>query len=244
MHHTVVSSPDQKLAIILSSHHDRSKKRAPRKPGPRAESLYGTKSYNDALQRAFNRAKSQIFFNPDMTYFSTFTYAGIETDPAKVLSDIKAWVRQERRRSRRVTNGNVVEPKYVYVMEYQKRGSIHVHMISNLFFTIHVNDNGYPSITGWDHGFTSCLTIRDFDSNFRPYLYLFKYMRKAQRIGQSFLHTSRNLATQTTLEPIQVFKQSYDTIHTEYTTTTVDNRTLHFYRRYLKKSDTIPLPTK
>lgn len=82
-------------------------------------------------------------------------------------------------------------PKYIFVLEYQKRGSIHVHMISNNYFTTEINKNGYRSLKYWNHGYTSVLTIDDFDKDFKPYLYLFKYMKKAERIGRSFIHTSR-----------------------------------------------------
>lgn len=82
--------------------------------------------------------------------------------------------------------------KYLYVFERQKRGAIHVHMICNEVFEYQVNKNGYRELKNWPHGFTSVLTVKDFDNNFKPYLYLFKYMRKAERIGKSFIHTSRN----------------------------------------------------
>lgn len=81
--------------------------------------------------------------------------------------------------------------KYIYVFERQKRGAIHVHMVSNGGFTYQINKNGYRELKNWPHGYTSVLDIKDFDNNFKPYLYLFKYMQKAQRIGKSFIHTSR-----------------------------------------------------
>lgn len=81
--------------------------------------------------------------------------------------------------------------KYLYVFERQKRGAIHVHMVCNGGFETEINKNGYKSLKNWLHGFTSVLEIKDFDDNFKPYLYLFKYMQKAQRVGKSFIHTSR-----------------------------------------------------
>lgn len=82
--------------------------------------------------------------------------------------------------------------KYIYVFERQKRGAIHVHMICNEGFELQKNINGYMELKNWPHGFTSVLTIKDFDNNFKPYLYLFKYMAKSQRIGKSFIHTSKS----------------------------------------------------
>jgi len=81
--------------------------------------------------------------------------------------------------------------KYIYVFERQKRGAIHIHMVTNGGFQLQINKNGHRELKNWPHGFTSVLDIKDFDNNFKPYLYLFKYMQKAQRIGKSFIHTSK-----------------------------------------------------
>jgi hypothetical protein len=81
--------------------------------------------------------------------------------------------------------------KYIYVFELQKRGAIHVHMIANEWLQLE-KKNGHVNVKGWSHGFSEVLTIRNFDNSFRPYLYLFKYMKKAQRVGKSFIHVSRN----------------------------------------------------
>lgn len=89
-------------------------------------------------------------------------------------------------------NKNKNRIKYIYILERQKRGSIHVHLISSLGFRYYTNKNGYLSLTDWKHGFSSVKTIDDFDKNFKPYLYLFKYMYKTERVGNSFVHTSRN----------------------------------------------------
>lgn len=88
--------------------------------------------------------------------------------------------------------GNKANPfKYIYVFERQKRGAIHVHMVCNDIFEYRINKNGYKELVNWPHGFSSVLTIDNFDNDFKPYLYLFKYMEKSQRIGKSFIHTSR-----------------------------------------------------
>lgn len=80
--------------------------------------------------------------------------------------------------------------KYIYVFERQKRGAIHVHMVANDAFATEMRNNRL-NVKYWPHGFSEVRTINDFDGNFRPYLYLFKYMHKAERIGASFIHTSK-----------------------------------------------------
>ncbi|AXH78975.1 MAG: Rep protein [Circular genetic element sp.] len=242
MHTTVKISKDLKRAIMLRSHHQRdTKKTVSSKPRTRSEAEYGTKAYRDGLQRAFAKAKEQIYFNPDMTYFITLTYRGKNQTPEDVLRDVKLLIKQETRANERNSpaGSGRNSPKYIYVMEYQKRGSIHVHMIANNGFTLQVNANGHKELTYWRKGFSSVLTIQDFDRNFRPYLYLFKYMRKAQRIGRSFLHSSRNLGTYDTLHDASIDLLYWRTITQEYTHTTVETTNFHFYKNYLEYDDTM-----
>lgn len=237
MHTKVLMSHDQTRAIMLRSHHNRSHTRDKAvSEAKRAEAQWGSKSYRDGLQRAFNKAKQQIYFNPDMTLFITFTYVGAEHTHDDVMRDIKIFMKSERRRAKRPI-------KYIYVMEYQKRGSIHVHMIANDVFTLNRNKNGYYELSHWPHGFTSVLRINDFDDNFRPHLYLFKYMKKAQRIGQSFLHSSRNLGHSYDLTPHQIDIMNWRTINMEYTHAKFNpdgnERNYRFYTNYLQFDDTM-----
>lgn len=226
-------SSDLKRAIMLRSAHNRHTKRSKATQHiKRQEAQYGSKSYRDALQRAFNTAKEQIFFNPDMTNFITFTYKGKDHTHEDVMNDIKLYMKKERRIAQKPI-------KYIYVMEYQKRGSIHVHMIANDSLLLRRNKNAHLELTNWTHGYTSVLRIKDLDNNFRPYLYLFKYMKKAQRIGKSFLHSSKNLNNYTTLKDAEIQLLHWRTINMEYTETTIETTNFSFYRNYLEFDDTI-----
>lgn len=164
----------------------------PKPPDPdrdytnRSLSKVGSDSYKRSLRRAFNRAKLIAFFNPDLTQFITLTYQQNILNPKQVSDDVKYMIKQHNR------TPNTQPLKYIYVLEHQKRGSIHVHMVCNEVLQLQKNKNNYWSVKAWKHGYSSVLTIKDFDNNFRPYLYLFKYMQKAQRVGKSFIHTSRN----------------------------------------------------
>lgn len=241
--HNVILSDNPNLAqsttaILISSHHFRSKKRPKQtEKKTRTEATYGTKSYNDGLQRAFNKAKMQVYFNPDMKFFITLTYKGVEHTPEDVLHDIKMLVKKENRLVDRSPDGQsgAKRAKYIYIMEYQERGSIHVHMIANDFFSLQVNANGYPELVHWTHGFSSVLTIRDFDENFKPYLYLFKYMRKAQRIGKSFVHSSRNLNNFYEVKGENLALEEWDTKTQERTEAHILDLHLYVYKYYLKR---------
>jgi len=250
MYTTVTVSSDLNRAIMLRSHHDRTAKRGRHKKNPllsgciirfkqnkRTQSQFGTKAYRDALQRAFNKAKMQIFFNPDMQNFITLTYADNMTDIEQCLKDVKSFMKQQRRANEQLTpagSGRSKPIKYIFIMEYQKRGALHVHMIANSVFTLKVNHNGYNSLVHWTKGFSSILHITDFDNNFRPYLYLFKYMKKSQRIGSSFVHSSRNLNNFTTLEEGSIDLQSWNTLNMEFTETTIENTKFSYYKNYMQ----------
>lgn len=238
MYTTVKISNDYSRAIFLRSRHNRSKRSlSTSRTSKRTESIFGTKSYRDGLQRAFNKAKEQVYFNPDMTNFITLTYARSDNTLDEVLEDVKYLIKKEYRLADRNPGGQpgVKNAKYIYVMEYQKRGSIHVHMIANDFFTLQVNKNGYDELVHWPHGYSSVLSITDLDNNFRPYLYLFKYMKKAQRIGKSFLHSSRNLNNYKDISSTNTLDLSkFNTVNMEYTATQIDNTTFEYYKNYLE----------
>lgn len=181
---------------------------------PPKQSEYGTESYRASLSRAFNRAKQQIYFNPDMTKFITLTYAENMQDMDKLLYDIKYMVKQQKRETAHKLKLGLPakqdEPKYLFVVEQQKRGAYHVHMIANDFLDTYINNNGHPAIQFWPHGIGSILDIKNADTNFKPYLYLFKYMKKAQRLGKSFVHASRNLNNFTELTSFEFDKKVHN----------------------------------
>lgn len=192
------------------------------------QTTYGSKNYSDGLQQAFNRVKQQVFFNPDMQYFVTLTYKGLDHTVDDVLYDLKQLFKTIKRKQEKIKketpdielkkkttktkkthhvsipslpNRSAVQAegvkspekiKYIAVLEYQKRGSIHVHMITNQL-PFEQNKNKYLHLPDWKKGYSSALHISQFDNNFRPYLYLFKYMKKSQRIGRYFVYASRGL---------------------------------------------------
>lgn len=195
----------------------------------REQSVFGTKSYRDGLQRAFNKAKEQIYFNPDMKYFVTLTYSGNQRDFDEVLQDVKIWFKHERRHT-----GDDI--KYIWIAEYQERGAIHIHMITNAKFGMRVNKHGYNEISYWhdNHGFTNVIHISDLDDNFRPYLYLFKYMRKGVRIGKSFVHTSRNLnKAYRQIDNPDIDLMQWRTVTQERTEAVIHTTSFVYYKNYL-----------
>jgi len=160
-----------------------------------------------ARARAFSTAKNKIYFNRDLDQFITLTYKENMQDYDKLKQDIKIFLNKESRK------GN--NPKYIWVVERQKRGALHIHLISNSFITSAINRNKYPYALYWEHGFSSIKHISGADINFKPYLYLFKYMQKSEKIGGRYVHASRNLKNFDTLTDFNFDKTDKRRIHSE-----------------------------
>ncbi len=196
---------------------------------PAKQSEFGSEAYRASLSRAFNRAKKQIYFNPDMNKFITLTYAENMQDMDKLLYDVKQMIKTQKRQD------DKLQAKYLFIVEKQSRGALHVHMIANNFLDTYKNKNAYKSITHWPHGFSSILDITDLDSNFKPYLYLFKYLKKSQRIGKSFTHTSNNLKNYDFLTDFHFDKRLHELQFKERTQLGYLDR--HIEKVYYKKGD-------
>jgi len=227
-----IKSTSQKMSFILQksnyfySHDDNSSDRASL---PRQLSEVGTESYQRSLRRAFSRAKLIAFFNPDLTRFVTLTYRKNDNTPQEVVYDIKVLIKNH--------NNNSTTPlKYIYVMERQKRGSIHVHMVCNESIITKRTPKGF-GVKHWPHGFSDVRSIKDFDKNFRPYLYLFKYMSKAQRVGASFIHASRNFDKIEMLDYADYINSitGEELIHSESHAFTISNKKYRIDKEYYRK---------
>lgn len=85
---------------------------------------------------------------------------------------------------RGVLSKNGKELKYLGVPEYQKRGAVHYHIMTNIDY----NDNDiivpqkdkpkYMKIQQWKHGYSSVFDISTTDNNFSIAKYLCKYFYK------------------------------------------------------------------
>lgn len=212
MNNTLKTTPQQTRFIHSTSINHRSNTHNTQKPSPnhytntRTQSQLGSLSYQESLKRAYTRAKLLAFFNPDLTQFITLTYKENQLDHQTTLHHLKQFFKYQKNSIKnrntqnthslpphKKTTKKIPKPKYIYVFERQKRGAIHVHMLSNDSLQLETNKNGHLSVKYWPHGYSSVLLLQETDINFKPYLYLFKYMTKTERIGPSFIHTSRNV---------------------------------------------------
>lgn len=94
--------------------------------------------------------------------------------------------------------------KYLGTYEYQERGAVHYHVLTNLicgeeFLPRQKNTSNKPYFDAkyWNHGYSSALDLSMCDDDFRPDLYITKYMTKdfvnAIDKGRKKLFRSQNL---------------------------------------------------
>lgn len=143
----------------------------------------------ESKRQAFKRASDLLFFNSDLRYFVTLTYRKQHKDYQMVLNDIKNLSRFE-------TN-----LKYIGVVEKHRSGCLHIHLITNKIATVSYKE-GKLSSKNWHKGFSDVVHISTFDKNFNVMKYLFKYLKKSDKVGGRWVLKSRNL-----VKPIVNHKQ-------------------------------------
>lgn len=82
------------------------------------------KNRREVLNRARNKIIRLVNCNPDLTTFVTLTYAINMQDLKLSKMHIKKFIKDMQR--------DFPVYKYLYVLEYQERGSIHYHILSNM----------------------------------------------------------------------------------------------------------------
>lgn len=151
------------------------------------------RSVYESRRRAFSLAQLKLLINPDMTYFVTLTYDPKKTTSPDYLNDLKNFFRGKH-------------IKYIAVFEKHKHNPcFHIHLITSKIDTFK-NKNGYLSVKGWCHGYSSVKTIKNFDDNFRVQRYIFKYMTKSVKLKHKWIYSSRGLLTKPTYRTITINK--------------------------------------
>ena len=90
---------------------------------------------------------------------------------------------------------------YLCVPEFQKRGAVHYHLLSNLevggeFLPVQDNKKNMFDVKYWKYGFTSAFDLKLADDRFNVSLYVCKYLYKdidSRLFGRKKIMHSRNL---------------------------------------------------
>lgn len=129
--------------------------------------------------RARNKLRRLITANFDEgDLFITLTFAENMTDIEQANYEFKKFIQKLQRRQKKTTD---IPFKYVAVIEFQKRGAIHYHMICNYDLTWgssqDLQEKERKLAKVWGHGFVDIKDISHVDNTGA---YLIKYMSKDQ----------------------------------------------------------------
>jgi len=148
-----------------------------------------------SLSRARKVVMRTINSNPCLNKFLTLTFEENITDLDYSHNELKKWI---KRVNYHVFKTKKSMMKYVAVIEFQKRGAIHYHMLCNLPY-IDVNELSKT----WGHGFIKLNKIKGDKERFGGFecdnvgAYVCKYMTKdnddPRLVGRNTYLTSRNL---------------------------------------------------
>lgn len=147
----------------------------------------------DSLTRSRNIIIDYVLNNPCWVSFITLTFAENITDINKANKCFQNWVDSVRRVSS--------DFKYIGVPEFQKRGAVHYHILTNIpcnsdIIPLQENETSKYDVKYWKHGFTSSYDLTSADENFNVALYLLKYLYKDldnRLFGRTKVLKSRNL---------------------------------------------------
>jgi len=142
---------------------------------------------NDSIARARERLYDLVSANinqyKEMTTFITLTFADNVTTLEEANPLFRAFIR-------RLNNLFDLKVKYISVVEFQKRGAVHYHVLFfNLpFFNIHEFENC------WGHGYTNVQALHNV-RNVSAYVakYLSKETFDKRLVGQKVFFSSRGL---------------------------------------------------
>lgn len=150
----------------------------------------------DSISRSYNRLLSLSMTNSKyFKSFITLTFKENITNLTFANKKFNIWVSNIRK----------LFPDFLYlgVPEFQKRGAVHYHLMSNLDPKIHnniimlqKNKNDMYDVKYWSHGFSSVFDLSLSDSNFSVALYLSKYFYKDidnRLFGRNKILKSNNL---------------------------------------------------
>lgn len=148
----------------------------------------------DSLSRSFARLMDLAITNhKDFKTFITLTFADNVTDLDFANYEFNKWVKRVKY--------NFHDFKYLGVPEFQKRGAVHYHLMTNLdpkseIIELQENQVNMYDVKYWNHGFSSVFDLSLTDHNFSVALYMAKYFWKDidnRLFGRRKILASRNL---------------------------------------------------
>lgn len=151
--------------------------------------------------------------------FITLTFAENLKDLSVANKYLNVFITQMRR----ACKNQGMEFYYLGVPEFQKRGAVHFHFLSNLvcgseLLPVQEGQTNMYNVKYWNHGFSSAYNLDMTDKNFNVALYLTKYLFKdldERLFGHTRVLKSNNLAKPDTyylLKDSEIYRQAKDYI--------------------------------
>lgn len=163
---------------------------------------YNSKNNNDIRElrqdNIYRSYKMLIDYALENSYnfktFITLTFKDNIKDITKANKMFNNWCRQVRRQY----------PDFMYLgsPEYQKRGAVHYHLMTNIMIgtndliSLQTNKNNMYDVKYWDHGYSSVFNLELTDDKFSVAAYLSKYYFKdidSRLFGRKKILKSNNL---------------------------------------------------
>lgn len=167
----------------------------PRNKSGKNKGVNSQENRNKSLYRARSIVSRTINSNPCLNKFLTLTFEENTTDLDYANNEFKNWV---KRVNYQVFKTKKRIMKYVAVIEFQKRGAVHYHVLCNLPY---INAESLSNV--WGHGFIKINKIKGDKSRFGSSecdnvgAYVCKYMTKdnddKRLVGRKSYLMSRNL---------------------------------------------------
>lgn len=147
----------------------------------REASTDSSRSEYESRRRAFQRGSNILYLNQDkLTTFVTLTYKHQTDNYDKVVNDIN-----EVFGRRKIS--------YIAVVEKHQSGMLHIHAITSDLPNVVSLRKGKYSWKSWRRGFSDVKFIGDTDDKFRIEKYIFKYLKKSEKIGGRWFLKSNDL---------------------------------------------------
>lgn len=146
------------------------------KDGKKTKGLSSAENRSATLGRARKTVMRTINSNPCLNKFLTLTFEENVTDLNYSNNELKKWI---KRVNYQVFNTKKSEMKYVAVIEFQKRGAVHYHILCNLPYV-----DVKSLADSWGHGFIKLNRIKGDKGRFgsdecdNVGAYVCKYMTK------------------------------------------------------------------
>lgn len=196
------------------------------------ESLIGSKNnkkieYRNILRTKLNCQRLAKANSNDWESFITLTYSENMQDLKQAKKDLYYFCKNVQKK--------IKDFKYIAIPEFQKRGAIHFHLLTNLslndklIITQQKDNEKYYDVKYWNKGFTSFEPLK---GDMKKVIgYISKYMTK--ECDDRLFSIRRFTSSQNLVKPVQEYINLNDKKHLDYFIKLLDSKECIYTKNYL-----------